>query len=65
MLEASKSKLPKPPKPPPGPAPVAKGPVPRVVLLALVGIAQHVVGLGDLLEFLLGRFVAGVAVGVV
>ena len=36
-----------------------------VVLLALVGIAEHVVGLGDLLEALLGLRVARVLVGVV
>src|ERR1700684_2351264 len=36
-----------------------------VVLLALLGIAKHVVGLGDLLEALLRLLVVGVAVGVV
>ncbi len=63
--EASKSKLPKPPKPPPGPAPVANGPGAGVVLLALLGIAEHVVGLGDLLEARLRLLVVRVAVGVV
>src|SRR5216683_5803744 len=36
-----------------------------VVLLAGLGVAQHVVGVGDLLELLLGRRVAGVGVRVV
>jgi len=36
-----------------------------VVALALFGVAQHFVGLGGLLEFLFGLFIAGVAVGVV
>ncbi len=36
-----------------------------VVLLALLGVAQHVVSLGDLLEARLGLLVVGVAVGVV
>ena len=36
-----------------------------VVLLALLGVAEHVVGLGDLLEARLGLLVVGVAVGVV
>src|SRR5204863_6965614 len=36
-----------------------------VVLLALVGLADQVVGALDLLEALLGRVVVGVAVGVV
>jgi hypothetical protein len=36
-----------------------------VVLLALVGVAEHVVGGGDLLEALLGRGVARVRVGMV
>ena len=35
-----------------------------VVLLALLGVAEHVVGRGDLLEALLGLLVAGVGVGV-
>src|SRR5205814_131305 len=34
-----------------------------VVLLALLGIAEHIVGLRDLLEALLGLLVVGVAVG--
>ena len=36
-----------------------------VVLLALLGVAEHVVGLGDLLEALLRRLVVGIAIGVV
>ena len=36
-----------------------------VVLLALLGVAEHVVRGGDLLEALLGVLVAGVRVGVV
>ncbi len=36
-----------------------------VVDLALLLVAQHVVGFGDLLELLLGFFVAGVYVGVI
>lgn len=36
-----------------------------VVLLALLRVVEHVVGLGGLLEFLLGRRVARVAVGVI
>ena len=64
-VEASKSKLPKPPKPPPGPRAGRERAGAAVVLLALVGVAEHVVGLGDLLEALLGLLVVGVAVGVV
>ncbi len=63
--EASKSKLPKPPKPPPGPGAGREGPRAAVVLLALLGVAQHVMGLGDLLEASLGRLVVGVGVGVI
>jgi len=37
----------------------------RVVLLALLGVREHVVGCLDLLEALLGGGVAGVAVGMV
>src|SRR5204862_296502 len=40
-------------------------PRPAVVLLALLGVGEDVVGLGDLLEALLGPLVARVAVGVV
>ena len=36
-----------------------------VILLALLRVMEHLVGLGGLLEFLLGFLVAGVAVGVV
>ena len=36
-----------------------------VVLLAFLRVVEHLVGLGGLLEFLLGFLVAGVAVGVV
>src|SRR5438034_134771 len=36
-----------------------------VVGSALVGVAQHLVGLGDLLELFLGRFVPVVAIGMV
>lgn len=36
-----------------------------VVLLAFLGVVEHVVGLSGLLEFLLGLLVARVAVGVV
>ena len=55
---------------PPGPAGPAAPPKPAnmpagVVLLALLGVRERVVGLLDLLEALLGRAVAGVAVGVV
>ncbi len=63
--EPSKSKLPKPPKPPPGPAPVREGAGAAVVLRALLGVAEHVVRLGDLLEARLGLLVVGVAIGVV
>ena len=48
-----------------GPAAGREGAAAAVVLLALLGVAEHVVGLGDLLEALLGLLVAGVAVGVV
>jgi hypothetical protein len=60
--EPSKSKLPKPPKPPPK---AAERPGAAVVLLALLRVAEHVVGLGDLLEARLGLLVVRVAVGVV
>lgn len=36
-----------------------------VVTLAFVGIAEHLVGLSTLLEFLLGLFIAGILVGVI
>ena len=48
-----------------GPAAWANGPAARVVLLALLGVAEDVVGLGDLLEACLGLLVPRVAVGVV
>ena len=51
-----------PPAGPPPPNPNGLGPV---VGLALVGIREHVVGLGDLLEALLGLLVARIAVRVV
>ena len=43
----------------------AREPALGVVLLALLGVGQHVVGVRDLLEALLGLRVAGVGVGVV
>ena len=63
--EASKSKLPKPPKPPAGAGPGGERTGAAVVLLALLRVAQHVVGLGDLLEARLCLLVVRVAVGVV
>ena len=42
-----------------------EGPGCAVVLLALLGVAEHVVSLGDLLEARLGVLVVGVGVGVV
>ena len=50
---------------PPRPAPENGLRQRAVVLLALLGVAEDVVRLGDLLEALLGLLVAGVLVGVV
>ena len=64
VAEAARSKpRPKPPAPPGPPAAERAGAA--VVLLALVGVAEDVVGLPDLLEALLGLRVLRVAVGVV
>ena len=52
-------------KPPPGPGPKAPEPAELVVLLALLGVGERLVGLADLLELLLRRLVARVLVGVV
>ena len=54
----------KPPGPA-GPAHAAEHAAAGVVLLALLGVREHVVGALDLLEALLRRRVVGVAVGVV
>ena len=56
--------VPKAPEPAAG-AGVRERAAAAVVLLALLGVREHVVGLGDLLEARLGLLVVGVAVGVV
>ena len=57
MMSLNEKPWPKPP------APAAVGVGAEVVGLPLVGVGEHVVGLGDLLELLLGLR-AGVDVGV-
>src|SRR5947209_6257039 len=52
-------------KPAAGERPAGERPRAAVVLLALLGVAEHVVGLGDLLEARLRLLIAGVAIGVV
>src|SRR2546427_1473889 len=56
---------PPPLAPPPlaGPASISRHAV-AIVARAFLGIAQHFVGFADELEFLFGRFVAVVAIGV-